>query len=457
MARRFSGVLLVAGLTLGLGSGTASAQSVDLPLGSDNGGSRGSLESDINRGWLPARGSRGETVRELQRRLAALGFSSGTVDGVFGPKLANAVRRFQRSRGLDVDGVVGSGTLKALQKAERRAAERAREAAVSASEERERRAVSRSPRPVSRPNSGRSSDGVNGAIGSEFGIGSTRGDGRFVLRDGDPLVKAINDGTVLKTGSSGPAVSRLREVLNRLGYEAGTGDRFDRQTRDALRDFQRYNGTSPDGAAGRGTLKALRDAAAVGDGRPSDVPVTRRAGGEFVQQNPDHYQAELETAARRHGLNVNLLKALIQAESHWDPAARSETGADGLGQFTGVAMKEVRRQMGLGTYADRYRNDTNIRDQLRNFNTTAAYRPRIAIEATAFMLATLLEKYDGNEEAALTYYNAGGNMAAHVRRYGHAEARRRGLLTFSQSSTYAPKVLRYKRKFDAGWHPEQDD
>ena len=75
----------------------------------------------------------------------------------------------------------------------------------------------------------------------------------------------------------------------------------------------------------------------------------------------------------------------------------------------------------------------------------------------AQMLATLLEKYDGNEEAALTYYNAGGNMAAHVRRYGHAEARRRGLLTFSQSSTYAPKVLRYKRKFDAGWHPEQDD
>ncbi len=63
---------------------------------------------------LLALGARGERVRAVQRGLEALGFKPGQIDGTFGMKTLNAVRAFQRSRGLGVDGVVGPDTWKAL-------------------------------------------------------------------------------------------------------------------------------------------------------------------------------------------------------------------------------------------------------------------------------------------------------------------------------------------------------
>jgi len=59
-------------------------------------------------------GSQGEQVSELQRLLAAAGFSPGTIDGIFGPQTAAAVRAFQSARGLNPDGVVGTSTAGAL-------------------------------------------------------------------------------------------------------------------------------------------------------------------------------------------------------------------------------------------------------------------------------------------------------------------------------------------------------
>lgn len=60
-------------------------------------------------------GSRGEEVRYLQERLRALGFDPGPSDGVFGPKTADAVRRYQQSRGLAADGIVGPKTWGAIE------------------------------------------------------------------------------------------------------------------------------------------------------------------------------------------------------------------------------------------------------------------------------------------------------------------------------------------------------
>jgi len=55
-------------------------------------------------------GSRGSAVTDLQRRLAAAGFSAGAADGIFGSLTDAAVRSFQRARGLGVDGIVGPQT-----------------------------------------------------------------------------------------------------------------------------------------------------------------------------------------------------------------------------------------------------------------------------------------------------------------------------------------------------------
>ncbi|HET8527492.1 MAG TPA: peptidoglycan DD-metalloendopeptidase family protein [Gaiellaceae bacterium] len=53
-------------------------------------------------------------MRALQLELARHGFPSGAIDGRFGPAVASAVRRFQRSVDLAPDGVAGAATLRAL-------------------------------------------------------------------------------------------------------------------------------------------------------------------------------------------------------------------------------------------------------------------------------------------------------------------------------------------------------
>lgn len=59
-------------------------------------------------------GSSGEAVTSLQRRLNELGFSVGTVDGVYGAKTEHAVTEFQKTSGLTTDGIAGKMTLAML-------------------------------------------------------------------------------------------------------------------------------------------------------------------------------------------------------------------------------------------------------------------------------------------------------------------------------------------------------
>ncbi|MBQ7623841.1 MAG: spore cortex-lytic enzyme [Clostridia bacterium] len=61
-----------------------------------------------------SRGSTGETVKEIQRRLSKWGYYSGNVDGVYGSATVSAVKLFQKKNGLTPDGVCGKATLAAL-------------------------------------------------------------------------------------------------------------------------------------------------------------------------------------------------------------------------------------------------------------------------------------------------------------------------------------------------------
>lgn len=53
-------------------------------------------------------------VRDVQSALASAGFSPGSIDSVFGSNTLSSVRRFQLSKGLAVDGVVGPATASRL-------------------------------------------------------------------------------------------------------------------------------------------------------------------------------------------------------------------------------------------------------------------------------------------------------------------------------------------------------
>lgn len=61
-------------------------------------------------------GSRGEAVRELQKALIELEYMEGKPNGVFDKKTTDAVRRFQRDRELEVDGICGPITRAELKK-----------------------------------------------------------------------------------------------------------------------------------------------------------------------------------------------------------------------------------------------------------------------------------------------------------------------------------------------------
>ena len=54
---------------------------------------------------------RGDDVAALQSRLTEMGFDCGRVDGIYGELTAKAVKEFQKSAGIAVDGKCGPATV----------------------------------------------------------------------------------------------------------------------------------------------------------------------------------------------------------------------------------------------------------------------------------------------------------------------------------------------------------
>ncbi len=59
-------------------------------------------------------GDSGTNVKKLQQALRLLGYYSGDIDGDYGDKTVQAVKRFQKNRGMKQDGIAGSGTIRVL-------------------------------------------------------------------------------------------------------------------------------------------------------------------------------------------------------------------------------------------------------------------------------------------------------------------------------------------------------
>ncbi|MFU8817142.1 MAG: lytic transglycosylase domain-containing protein [Pseudomonadales bacterium] len=112
----------------------------------------------------------------------------------------------------------------------------------------------------------------------------------------------------------------------------------------------------------------------------------------------------ITAAARRHGVDAALIRALIHAESGFNPLARSHKGAIGL------------MQLMPGTASDMGVQDPTSPDQ--------------NIEGGVKYLAMLLELFNGDITLAAAAYNAGpGN----VNRYN-------GVPPFAETQTYVTRV-----------------
>jgi hypothetical protein len=115
------------------------------------------------------------------------------------------------------------------------------------------------------------------------------------------------------------------------------------------------------------------------------VPVTKRPTGERRR-----YDALVEEHAAMHGVRPELVRAVIQVESAFNPRATSPKGAMGL------------MQLMPGTAAD--------------LGIVDAYDPGENIRGGVTYLRSLLDQFGGNEELALAAYNAGPHAVA---RYGN--------------------------------------
>ncbi len=89
----------------------------------------------------------------------------------------------------------------------------------------------------------------------------------------------------------------------------------------------------------------------------------------------------IQVAAERYGVQFSLIKAIIRAESGFNPRAVSHKGAMGLMQI--------------------------MPENLRSFNLNNPFDPEENIMAGARYMAQLLDRFEGKVPLALAAYNAG--------------------------------------------------
>jgi DNA invertase Pin-like site-specific DNA recombinase len=130
----------------------------------------------VGGGYTEPRGS--DRVRTLQRDLRTAGGYAGAIDGRFGPRTEDAIRRFQAREGLPVDGVADEATVAAIE----RSVSKVRNSRSRAQPHRAAGGGSRASTPGSRPSES-SGNGITaeGAIALAAGVALVSGLLTFTL------------------------------------------------------------------------------------------------------------------------------------------------------------------------------------------------------------------------------------------------------------------------------------
>ena len=137
--------------------------------------------------------------------------------------------------------------------------------------------------------------------------------------------------------------------------------------------------------------------------------------GEAVRGSMPAWQSQIDPLAAGLGLDPNLIRAVIWAESRCNVRARSPKGAQGLMQLMPATA--------------------------RGYGVTDAYDPLQNIAAGARYLRDLLQMFSGNVELALAAYNAGPRSVMEARMQ---------VPPFRETRAYVPAVLGRMRALGGG-------
>ena len=154
------------------------------------------------------------------------------------------------------------------------------------------------------------------------------------------------------------------------------------------------------------------------DWDPSTTPIISEQPNKPLSQSKSARSSEKEIiehsihkAAQKYNLPSSLIKAVIKAESNFDPNAVSSAGAQGLMQLMPATADE------LGVT-----NSFNIEQN---------------IDGGSHYLRKMLDKFGGNTKLALAAYNAGPGT---VEKFN-------GNVPYPETRNYIKRVMRFSAKF----------
>ncbi|MBP1992828.1 lytic transglycosylase domain-containing protein [Paenibacillus eucommiae] len=141
-----------------------------------------------------------------------------------------------------------------------------------------------------------------------------------------------------------------------------------------------------------------------------------------AQTGSTDYDSLIDQASSRFGVDVSLIKAVINQESSFDSQAVSSAGAKGLMQL----MDGTARGLGV----------TDSFDAQQNVQGGTQY------------LANLLNKYGGNEGIALAAYNAGPGRVDRLGIRNEEDLQQKLHLLPKETQAYISKVLGLKQIYE---------
>jgi soluble lytic murein transglycosylase-like protein len=132
---------------------------------------------------------------------------------------------------------------------------------------------------------------------------------------------------------------------------------------------------------------------------------------KIAKPDTDKYDHLINESCGLHGVDFALVKAIIRAESSFDPYAISSKGAEGLMQL----MPETSKKLNVANPFDPHEN----------------------IKGGVKYLRYLLDRFNSDLRLSLAAYNAGETTVAQVN----------GVPNYRETKSYVAEVLRYYKEY----------